>query len=71
MREITPESFKCQDSLVCPAVFEEPDGRHLLIIGERVGHAKAGPSEAAIRIDAGLLANVGGPVTKFFRRMGL
>ena len=71
MKEITPAKYRCAFDASCPAIFEDPDGRHLWIIGERVDHVRAGNGEAAVRIDAGLLANVGGPVTKFFRRMGL
>ena len=33
MKEITPLRLRCQDSLVCPAVFE--DEGYLIIIGKR------------------------------------
>ena len=74
LKDLTPAHLKCGLGQ-CPGVYEERGGSHLQIIGrvpeesEIVG--RVGPGEALIRVDRALLANVGGPISRLFMRLGL
>jgi hypothetical protein len=76
LREITAKRDRCQDSLVCPAVFEERGGDRLVIIGAITGpeaiSGRVGPGEVAIEIDRGLVSRaLAGPVSRLLMRAGL
>ena len=74
LKDLTPAYLKCGLGQ-CPGVYEERGGSHLQIIGrvpeESEIVSRVGPGEALIRVDRVLLANVGGPISRFFMRLGL
>ena len=73
LRDITPERYRGGPwAPACPSVFEDGEG-HILITGSRIepGPLHPGPDEAIVRIPVGMLDNLGGPLTRMCRRIGL
>jgi hypothetical protein len=56
-------------------VYLEEDGKHLMIIGKSAEPGELenciGADETSIRIEPAMLNNVGGPLSRFFMRIGL
>lgn len=74
--EITAKRDRCQDSLVCPAVFEDFYSGSLVIVGSKVEEeaiaARTGHRESAVEIDRGLLIRaICGPLSRLLMRVGL
>ena len=64
--EVTPEAYKCQDTLTCPAVFKTGRGTYI-VVGEAVGprdwtslKGRIGPTELAVEVPEGLLSLIAG-----------
>ena len=74
LKDLTPAKHYCGIA-ECPGVYLEEDGKHLRIIGKAVEpgilEKRVGADESIIRIERTLLNNVGGPLSRFFMRIGL
>lgn len=74
LKNLTPAHLRCGLGQ-CPGVYKEHNGSRLFIIGKAVRKSEimeqVGPDEALVQVEKALLANIGGPVSRFFMRFGL
>lgn len=74
LKDLTPARFRCGFGQ-CPGVYLEEGGKYLRIIGKYTEPGELenciGAEEAVIRIERAMLNNVGGPLSRFFMRLGL
>ena len=74
LKDLTPISMRCAMGS-CPAVYEDEDRTHLLIVGKIVERgdfaSRIGPGECLVRVNKKLLHNVGGPLSRLLMRVGL
>ena len=74
--ELTAKRDRCGDTLCCPAVFEDTEAGHLVIVGavalQQALEGRVGRGEVALEIDRALVSRaIAGPISRFFMRLGL
>ncbi len=74
LKNLTPAKFRCGFGS-CVGIYLEEDGKHLRIVGKAAEagelQSRVGPDETIIRIERAMLDDIGGPLSRFFIRIGL